>query len=928
MSNNIDESLYSRQLYAIGADTMQSLINSKVLIIGADSLATEICKNIILMGVGTITLADGDVKITDKDYGNYYVTEKDIGKKRSDILGKRLAELNSNCVVNKYSGKITEQFLSKYNLVVFIDFKFDEFHFKLNEYCRNKNIKTIFTQSKGFFGFVFCDFCKYTTNDINGEKIKSGIILSCSNKTCTTDKDHDMSNNTKIKVNNTEYEIVKITNQREFILDKEPDTLGEYKEVKDVVQIEFKSLRESILEPEFVYVDFADFDAPSILHDINVKILSKQYDKLDLEDKFIQKIIGAYDGQLTPMNSIIGGLAAHNIISGLSNKYTPIKQWLYYDCHKICDPLDHNDKYKYSSTYQNQVKVIGTKLQEKLNNTKLFIVGSGAIGCEHLKNFSMMGIGNQIITDMDIIEKSNLSRQFLFRNADIGKYKAEIASDKAKKMNSDINIEYKLNRVGNDTENIFDDKFYSKIDIIVNALDNVNARIYMDNKAIQYQKPLLESGTLGLKGNTQVVIPNKTESYGSTTDKAEEQIPICTLKNFPYEIAHCIQWAREQFESLFVLPVQTYNKLKKYHNENKLKEKLDKMMPNEIYDIHQHLDIIKNNPKYALCKFFNDNYRQKIYDLITKYPKEHITENGEKFWSGTRKFPHVINYDESEQTCKELSESFEKIMKHIGFFSENAQYSNLVQNMPLIDRQDTKIATTSDEEKTLKETELNLMDTDEMKINIIELITNSIWKFNEIEFEKDDDTNGHIKFITSCSNLRAQNYSINTVSEFETKGIAGKIIPALATTTAIVSGLVAIELYKLINEKDNYNVEDFKNTFLSLGISFMGSSEPVQCKSTKVGDLNVTLWTKLYYKNMTISELINTLKSTYNIDVDNIMYNNTSLYTSYMNEKKKNEILNKNIKSLTEHNGNITLHVSISDTEDNSEIILVEINIL
>ena len=923
MSNNIDESLYSRQLYAIGADTMQSLINSKVLIIGVDSLATEICKNIILMGVGTITLADGDVKITDKDYGNYYISEKDIGKKRSDILGKRLAELNSNCVVNKYSGKITEQFLSKYNLVVFIDFKFDYFYFELNEYCRTKNIKTIFTQSKGFFGFVFCDFCKYTTNDINGEKIKSGIILSCSDKTCTTDKDHDMSNNTKIKVNNTEYDIVKIINQREFVIDKDMSIIGEYTEIKDVVQIEFKSLRESILEPEFVYVDFADFDAPSRLHDINVKILSNQYDKLDLEDNFTQKIIGAYDGQLTPMNSIIGGLAAHNIISGLSNKYTPIKQWLYYDCHKICTPK-YTHKLKYSSTYKNQIKVIGTELQEKINNTKLFIVGSGAIGCEHLKNFSMMGIGKQTITDMDVIEKSNLSRQFLFRNADIEKFKAEIATNKAKKMNSNVHIEYKLNRVGIDTENIFDDKFYSEIDIIVNALDNVTARIYMDNKTIQFQKPLLESGTLGLKGNTQVVLPNKTESYGSTTDKQEEQIPICTLKNFPYEIVHCIQWAREQFESLFVLPVQTYNKLKKFQNENKLKENLDKMMPNEIHDIYQHLDIIKCNPKYILCKFFNDNYRQKISDLITKYPEEHITENGEKFWAGTRKFPNVIDYDESEQTCKDLSDSFQKIMKCIGFFSENAQYSNLVQNIPIIIH-DVNIATTIDEEKKIKEDELNSLNINEIKTKIIELITTSIWKFNEIEFEKDDDNNGHIKFITSCSNLRAQNYSINTASEFETKGIAGKIIPALATTTAIVSGLVAIELYKLINEKDNYNVEDFKNTFLSLGISFMGSSEPVQCKSSKVGDLNVTLWTKLYYKNMSVLELINTLKSTYNVDVDNIMHNNTSLYTSYMNDKKKNEILNKNIKSLIENYGNISLHVSISDTEDNSEIILVEI---
>ena len=59
-------------------------------------------------------------------------------------------------------------------------------------------------------------------------------------------------------------------------------------------------------------------------------------------------------------------------------------------------------------------------------NSNIFVVGSGAIGCEHLKNFSMMGC-NLIVTDMDTIERSNLSRQFLFRNTDIGKLKSVVA---------------------------------------------------------------------------------------------------------------------------------------------------------------------------------------------------------------------------------------------------------------------------------------------------------------------------------------------------------------------------------------------------------------------------------------------------------------------------------------------------------------------
>lgn len=79
---------------------------------------------------------------------------------------------------------------------------------------------------------------------------------------------------------------------------------------------------------------------------------------------------------------------------------------------------------------------------------------------------------------------------------------------------------------------------------MANALDNVDARMYMDRRCVYYRKPLLESGTLGTKGNVQVVIPFLTESYSSSQDPPEKSIPICTLKNFPNAIEHTLQWAR------------------------------------------------------------------------------------------------------------------------------------------------------------------------------------------------------------------------------------------------------------------------------------------------------------------------------------------------------------------------------------------------
>ena len=75
--------------------------------------------------------------------------------------------------------------------------------------------------------------------------------------------------------------------------------------------------------------------------------------------------------------------------------------------------------------------------------------------------------------------------------------------------------------------------------------------MYVDQRCVFFRKPLLESGTLGTKGNTQVVLPDITETYSSSRDPPEKSIPICTLKNFPYQIEHTVQWARDLFEGLF-----------------------------------------------------------------------------------------------------------------------------------------------------------------------------------------------------------------------------------------------------------------------------------------------------------------------------------------------------------------------------------------
>lgn len=162
-------------------------------------------------------------------------------------------------------------------------------------------------------------------------------------------------------------------------------------------------------------------------------------------------------------------------------------------------------------------------MQKKLAESRVFLVGAGAIGCEMLKNLALMGVGTAgegaiVVADMDRIERSNLSRQFLFRNTDIGQSKAGTAVRAIRSMNPRVRSEFFEAKVGPETENLFSDAFFERLTFVCNALDNVEARKYVDSRCVRFGKPLLESGTLGTRGNTQIVVPFVTESYGATND--------------------------------------------------------------------------------------------------------------------------------------------------------------------------------------------------------------------------------------------------------------------------------------------------------------------------------------------------------------------------------------------------------------------------
>ena len=135
------------------------------------------------------------------------------------------------------------------------------------------------------------------------------------------------------------------------------------------------------------------------------------------------------------------------------------------------------------------------------------MIGAGAIGCELLKNYAMLGLGTGnghiILTDPDVIEVSNLNRQFLFREKHLRQPKSTTAAAAAIQMNPSMkgHISARLDKIHDGTSDIYSELFFQSQTIVTNALDNVQARLYIDDKCVQARVPMIDSGTLGPKGH-------------------------------------------------------------------------------------------------------------------------------------------------------------------------------------------------------------------------------------------------------------------------------------------------------------------------------------------------------------------------------------------------------------------------------------------
>ena len=189
------------------------------------------------------------------------------------------------------------------------------------------------------------------------------------------------------------------------------------------------------------------------------------------------------------------------------------------------EELSKKELDKYSR--QVMLEEIGYNGQLKLKNAKVCIVGTGGLGNPITTRLAAMGVGTLRIIDRDVIELSNLHRQTMFDEDDVGQVKVEVAAKKLQKLNSDCTIEALAVSVNEYTAL----EVVQGCDVVIDALDSVNARYALNKACVKYNIPFVTGAAVGVSGQVFTILPKESACYYCMFPSLdEESMPTCSIE--------------------------------------------------------------------------------------------------------------------------------------------------------------------------------------------------------------------------------------------------------------------------------------------------------------------------------------------------------------------------------------------------------------
>ncbi|CRH02797.1 SUMO-activating enzyme subunit 2, putative [Plasmodium relictum] len=437
-------------------------------------------------------------------------------------------------------------------------------------------------------------------------------------------------------------------------------------------------------------------------------------------------------------------------------------------------------------------KIFDSKICDKIENMKILLVGAGGIGSEFLKNIITIGCKNIDIIDIDTIDITNLNRQFLFKKKDVKKYKSIVAKERALKHNKNLNINAYIFDVctmkGSDIK---------KYDYVINALDNIKARKYVNKLCVMEKKVLIEAGSTGYNGQVYPIFSNETKCYNCEEKPRNKTYAICTIRQTPTLPEHCVAWGKLIFEMLFC------------KNDNET-----------LIDIKNHIEEEskkRNMEKMEIIIFiFNYLFHDTINELIS-LKKDFVVIPTPILYDSKNCDDNISNLEKKTKICDKIENKNEKEKENKLEKSKDSNINVNINKNRQVNDNDILFKKEKKEENVIQLCAQNIWDKKkciEMYVKTFVKLYNYLNINRKIDeyliFDKDDDD--CINFITAVSNLRMINFSINQKSKFDIQSIAGNIIPAISSTNAIVASLQVcqlihvIEYFEVLKEKKDEQI--------------------------------------------------------------------------------------------------------------------------
>ena len=679
-----------------------------------------------------------------------------------------------------------------------------------------------------------------------------------------------------------------------------------------------------------------------------IQINEQTFELLEFDENMIKNLSLYLKNELPPIVSFLGGVVAQEAIK-LTGKFSPFNQWFEFEFNYLSK--DYNEKNiennitEENCRYKEQIEIFGQEVQNKLNSLNIFLIGAGAIGCEYLKNFAMMGIsskeGTLTLTDFDRIELSNLNRQFLFRENNIGQFKSEVAKYYSNIMNNNTNIKNYASIVSPETENIFTDSFWDNQDIVFNAVDNVKARFYISDKVSIHKNYHVDAGTLGVDSSSFFILKNLSSTYREQNNNKNDDERIldtgmCTVHSFPTSIKHCIQWARNEYEYIFNEFITELNQLIQGNYQYLMKILFKKIYPFykdlKLKEINEYFEILISKSYRKAIEFSYYNFKNKfnfdIEDILREHPSNSKDKEGNNFYSGSLHEPKVLDLNINEDIDKMIIcyiRSYANlIFDSLGLIKtekESKLNDKEIKDICLEKKIDnySKINKKSLDSKIIYNEDFCQKFIDELQKklkNKLSLDSLKQFKLKEIIFRKDNIDNSQFDFIYACTNLKAYNFLIPQCDYIKVKAISSNIVPSIVTSNAIITGLVSMQIYllaKLLIEKQKYNnnlieSEDalnlFRNYYISLGVNgYTYSNLPKKQLHSEKNDIpkGWSNWDFIILKSpLKIREFINDIENKYKIKINSIHSGNSMIYKYTDTEEMKDLMVEKLYEKIKE----------------------------